>query len=132
MGRHHQVNGQDTWKNHIFFGEGKDCFKIIWNMLLSNRINHCRFFTRLLHGAQLNKYQDKILNDTNSTKNVSSADKATQDHWCMLEAFKKMPSFLKISRQVRQIRQLWVTYRVQGNWVQSNLGMKEQDSQLIV
>ena len=27
-GKHHQVNGQDTWKNHIFFGEGKDCFKI--------------------------------------------------------------------------------------------------------
>ena len=61
-------------------------------MLLSNRINHCRFFTMLLPGAQLNKYQDKILNDTNSTKNVSSADKATQDHWSMLEAFKKMPS----------------------------------------
>ena len=45
-------------------------------------------FYKLLQGAQLKKYQDNILNYINSTKNVSSADKATQDPRSMLVASK--------------------------------------------
>jgi len=39
-------------------------------------------------GREFKKYRDIILNDRNSTKHVSSADKATQVHRSVLEASK--------------------------------------------